>query len=58
MFVVEGVAAVGCGAGGTVGARGAIASAGGLSALWGVMTELALCVLTIKGLAEVVVALY
>ncbi|KAG6385857.1 hypothetical protein SASPL_154740 [Salvia splendens] len=52
VFVAEGVEAVGCGADGTVGARGEIASAGGLSALWGVMTELALCVMTIKGLAE------
>ncbi|KAG6385853.1 hypothetical protein SASPL_154735 [Salvia splendens] len=52
VFVAEGVEAVGCGADGTVGARGEIASAGGLNALWGVMTELALCVMTIKGLAE------
>ncbi|KAL1566667.1 hypothetical protein AAHA92_02248 [Salvia divinorum] len=58
VFVVEGVAAVGFGAGDTVVARVAIASAGGLSAICGVMTEIALCVVTIKGLAGVVVALY
>lgn len=41
MFVAEGVAAVGCGAGGTVGARGAIAAAEGVEWVSAVMTELA-----------------
>lgn len=40
MFVAEGVVAVGCVAGGTVGARGVIAAVWGVKCLCGVMTKL------------------